>query len=122
MFLTLVGGGVFQNKYEWIAEAIRVAYSDFPENISREPFSCHFQRAITSGKGLLCYYIDSLTGCFTSWESHYLRLLVITIISRFKRNAGSIEGTVDPSNGHTVAVSPPAIIPQKIPVFDARGR
>jgi hypothetical protein len=37
LFLTLVGGGVFQNKYHWIAEAIRAACFDFPENNSHEP-------------------------------------------------------------------------------------
>jgi hypothetical protein len=37
LFLTLVGGGVFQNKYHWIAEAIRAACFDFPENNYHEP-------------------------------------------------------------------------------------
>ncbi len=29
IFLTLVGGGVFQNKFEWITEALSVAFRDF---------------------------------------------------------------------------------------------
>ncbi len=29
IFLTLVGGGVFQNKFEWIAEALQIAFLDF---------------------------------------------------------------------------------------------
>ncbi len=59
LFLTMVGGGVFQNKYHWIAEAIRAACCDFPENVSCEPLQV----------ALVLYYISPADKQEEDWKS-----------------------------------------------------
>lgn len=59
LFLTMVGGGVFQNKYEWIVDAIRAACCYFPENISHEPLQ------VT----LVLYYISPADKQEEDWKS-----------------------------------------------------
>ena len=59
LFLTMVGGGVFQNKYEWIAEAIRAACGDF------HVYGFHAPLQVT----LVLYYIPPVDKQEEDWKN-----------------------------------------------------
>ena len=70
IFLTLVGGGVFQNKYEWIAQAISTAFQDFSYKKKNSNGSVEVV--------LILYHISTHQKATTDWQKaeHILKQLV----------------------------------------------